>query len=307
MSNFFAKVSPDGKWIVFTQAESFMLLMPDSKLYIMPASGGTPKLMNCNTINMNSWHSWSPNGKWLVFASKRNGPFTQLWLTHIDKDGNDSPPVLLENFSFDERACNIPEFVNIKGGKRFKMHEKFLESDYYGLQIGKSKINQGDFATAVKELTATLKIDPNNYDIYNMRAIAYSELKKYPEAIADFTKCIELKPGSEAYFNRASAKFTQNDFKGALADLNAALNANKKDNKALYKRAIVKYNLEDFKGAVIDFDDLINLDNKNYKAFYERALAKLQLGKIQDACSDLQKAKENGIGEAQELLDKFCR
>lgn len=57
MSNYFARYSADGKWIVFCQAESFMLLMPDSKLYIMPAEGGTPREMTCNTTNMNSWHS----------------------------------------------------------------------------------------------------------------------------------------------------------------------------------------------------------------------------------------------------------
>jgi hypothetical protein len=307
LSNYFPKVSPDGKWIVFTQAESFMLLMPDSKLYIMPASGGTPRLMNCNLANMNSWHSWSPNGKWLVFTSKLNGPYTQLWLTHIDKDGNDSPPVLLENFSFDNLACNIPEFVNIKGGKRFKMKEKFLESDYYGLQIGKNKIVQGDFSAAVAELTATLKTDPNNYDVYNMRAIAYSELKKFSEALADFTKCIELKPSSEAYFNRGSAKFTQKDFQGALLDLSMALSLNKNDRKALYKRALVKYNLEDYRGSLIDFDNYLKLDNTNYKAFYERALTKLQLGKISEACEDLKIASENGIPEAKDLIIKFCK
>jgi len=33
MSNFFAKYSPDGKWIVFCKAKSYMLLQPDSELY----------------------------------------------------------------------------------------------------------------------------------------------------------------------------------------------------------------------------------------------------------------------------------
>ncbi|NQU86624.1 MAG: PD40 domain-containing protein, partial [Mariniphaga sp.] len=81
VSNYFARYSPDGKWIIFCQAENYMLLQPDSKLYIMPVEGGVPRLMNCNTNNMNSWHSWSPNGKWVVFSSKKNGPYTQLYLT----------------------------------------------------------------------------------------------------------------------------------------------------------------------------------------------------------------------------------
>jgi hypothetical protein len=80
-SNFFARYSPDGKWVVFCQSENYMLLQADSKLYIMRANGGAPRLMKCNTDNMNSWHSWSPNSKWLVFSSKNKGPYTQLYLT----------------------------------------------------------------------------------------------------------------------------------------------------------------------------------------------------------------------------------
>jgi WD40 repeat protein len=63
MSNFFAKYSPDGKWIVFCKAKSFMLLQPDSELYIIPSEGGRARRLECNTRRMNSWHSWSPNGK----------------------------------------------------------------------------------------------------------------------------------------------------------------------------------------------------------------------------------------------------
>ena len=38
-SYFFAKFSPDGKWIVFCKAENYMLLMPDSELFIIPGRG----------------------------------------------------------------------------------------------------------------------------------------------------------------------------------------------------------------------------------------------------------------------------
>jgi Tol biopolymer transport system component len=63
MSNNFPKVSPDGRWIVFVQNKNGLLMRPDSKLYIVPFAGGKARLMKCNTSLMNSWHSFSPNGR----------------------------------------------------------------------------------------------------------------------------------------------------------------------------------------------------------------------------------------------------
>jgi len=126
MSNYFARYSPDGRWIVFCRAKSYMLLQPDSELYIIPAEGGNARRLRCNTSRMNSWHSFSPNGKWLVFASKAYSDYTQLCLTHIDENGSSTPPVLLEHLTAKNRAANIPEFVNTHPGAIIKIHEQFL-------------------------------------------------------------------------------------------------------------------------------------------------------------------------------------
>ena len=115
MSNNFPKVSPDGKWIVFVQCKNGQLMRPDSLLYIVPSTGGTPRRMRANTSLMNSWHSFSPNGRWMVFSSKARSPYTQMYLTHIDADGNDSPAILIDNATAANRAVNIPEFANIAG------------------------------------------------------------------------------------------------------------------------------------------------------------------------------------------------
>jgi tricorn protease-like protein len=126
MSNYLARYSPDGHWIVFCRAKNFMLLQPDSELYIMPAEGGKARRLRCNTARMNSWHSFSPNGKWLVFASKVYSDYTQLLLTHIDENGCSTPAVLLEHLTAKNRAANIPEFVNAKPQAIVKIHKQFL-------------------------------------------------------------------------------------------------------------------------------------------------------------------------------------
>jgi Tol biopolymer transport system component len=90
-------------------------MRPDSQLYIVPFAGGVARRMRANTRLMNSWHSFSPNGRWLVFSSKARSPYTQMYLTHIDANGNDSPAILIDNSTAANRAVNIPEFVNIDG------------------------------------------------------------------------------------------------------------------------------------------------------------------------------------------------
>jgi hypothetical protein len=124
MSNNFPKISPDGKWIVFVQCKNGQLMRPDSQLYIIPAGGGTARRLRANTRLMNSWHSWSPNSRWLVFSSKVRSPYTQMYLTHIDENGNASPAILIDNATASNRAVNLPEFVNINpdGIEQIEVH-----------------------------------------------------------------------------------------------------------------------------------------------------------------------------------------
>ena len=110
-SNYFPRYSPNGKWIVFTQSPTGLVLQPDSKLVIIPSEGGEARPLNSNQPIMNSWHSWSPNSKWMVFTCKANSPYTELYLTHIDDRGVSSPAIRLFRFSSNELAAMVPEFV----------------------------------------------------------------------------------------------------------------------------------------------------------------------------------------------------
>jgi len=45
---------------------------------------------------------------WLVFSSKSRSPYTQMFLTHLDAEGNSSPAILIDNATAANRAVNIP-------------------------------------------------------------------------------------------------------------------------------------------------------------------------------------------------------
>ncbi len=126
-SNYFPAVSPDGKWLVYCQAENFMLLMPDSRLFIVPLKGGKPKMLDCNLYSMNSWHAWSPNSRWLVYVSKGLSIYTDMFLTHIDEHGKESIPVLVEKARMPYRVVNYPEFVKRDPDSLFNMKYDYVE------------------------------------------------------------------------------------------------------------------------------------------------------------------------------------
>lgn len=44
-----------------------------SRIYVMPVTGGTPKLVTPNYPSY--WHGWSPDGKTVVYTARRNGDY----------------------------------------------------------------------------------------------------------------------------------------------------------------------------------------------------------------------------------------
>jgi len=215
-SNYFPRYSPDGKWIVFCKSKSYMLLQPDSKLYIMPAAGGTPRRMECNTDRMNSWHSWSPNSKWLVFSSKVNTPYTQLLLTHIDEQGHSSPPVLLERFTAADRAANIPEFVNTAPDALARIREAFLD-DLSFIRAGDAFLRADDPAGAIQEYKKALKLNPKNAVAQcNLGGVLAAE-GHLIEAMMHLGRAIELDPQSHsAHYNLARMLYRQGNLDAAI-------------------------------------------------------------------------------------------
>jgi len=208
MSNFFAQYSPDRKWIVFCKARSYMLLQPDSELYIIPAAGGTARRLRANTSLMNSWHSWSSNSRWLVFSSKVNTPYTQLFLTHIDENGIDTPPVLLENFTSSDRAANIPVFVDLGSDEIVQIGEDFLDA-YSFLRAGMANERTGDYPGAERSFRRGLELEPENVDLHNALGWTLFQAGRSAEAIAEYGKALAVDPEDVKANNNMALALTE--------------------------------------------------------------------------------------------------
>ncbi|HKB35123.1 MAG TPA: tetratricopeptide repeat protein, partial [Gemmataceae bacterium] len=56
------------------------------------------------------------------------------------------------------------------------------------------RLDRGDYEGAVKLLTRAVKADPTNLQAYHERAMALLNLNRDREALADFSKALELNP-----------------------------------------------------------------------------------------------------------------
>jgi tetratricopeptide (TPR) repeat protein len=222
-SNYFAKYSPDGKWIVFCQAKSFMLLQPDSELFIIPAEGGEARRLGCNTSLMNSWHSWSPDGKWLAFSSKALSPYTQLFLTHVDERGRTTTPVVLEHFTEPNKAANIPEFCNAKPGAIRRIRQEFLTDEHF-YRAGLHALRQDDYDSAAEAYLTAIELNPEHVDARNGLAVVYMFQEKLAEAEAELRRVLEFETSSaEPYCNLGNVLAQQGMLQEALEPLRKAL------------------------------------------------------------------------------------
>lgn len=65
---------------------------------------------------------------------------------------------------------------------------------------GNEESEKGDYSNALADYTKSIELEPNAPSAYNNRANVYNLLKKYDDAVKDYSKAIELKPDLSSAF-----------------------------------------------------------------------------------------------------------
>ena len=297
-SNYFPKYSPDGRWIIFCQASNYMLLQPDSQLYIIPAQGGTARRLGCNLSRMNSWHSWTPDGKWLVFSSKAHSDYTQLYLTRISAEGEASPPVWLAHMVAPGRAANIPEFVSLPVRGIVKIREQFLD-DYSFTRAGNQFYLAGDANHAIAKYRQALALNPKNAMAHQKLGFLLCRVKNEPEAGLDHTRrAVALDPQNGfAQFDLGTALADQGDLTNGAAHIAEAIRLlpNGYDRQynsvdMYFMLGLTTYRLGDYPNSISALDHVLNLATNHPRANYLMALSRASLGQTDTASPYFERA-----------------
>lgn len=290
MSNSFPRISPDGRWMVFVQARNGLLMRPDSQLYIVPAAGGAARRMSANTPLMNSWHSFSPNGRWLVFSSKGRSPYTQMYLTHIDEEGHDSPAILIENSTAANRAVNLPEFVNIPADGLTKIEVPAAE--FYARFDRAWEFNQKQqFRPAIDAWRSALDLNPDDARANNNLGFALAREGRLLEAITAWETALKsndqltevrdnLVRGLE---NLGVELLRKGSLDDALPRLRRAADLAPGDSAAQYNLGLVLLRKRAVDEAIVRFRNAVALEPGDAQAHNDFAVALAQKRRFAEA------------------------
>lgn len=115
------KCSPDGKWIMYTVADygTFPIWHAECQLEMMNLHTG--EIFDMDVVNSDrsdTYHSWSSDSRWFVFASKRgDGKYGRPYFCHVDANGVFTKPFVLpqeDPWLYENclRSFNIPDLSN---------------------------------------------------------------------------------------------------------------------------------------------------------------------------------------------------
>ncbi len=143
----FPRASPDGRFLAFCQTSYgyFTIHHKESDLGILDLESGKYRIADeINSDETDSYHSWSTNGRWMIFSSRRiDGIHTRTFITHLNKDGTFSKPFVLP-----QKDPN-------------KYNNYLLNYNRPELMTGKINVSPQKIRDAVREDAIPVTFDPN--------------------------------------------------------------------------------------------------------------------------------------------------
>ena len=242
----------------------------------------------------------------------------------------DLSPTLAEGYyrrglaQFDRGQSQLAAFDY---GKALELLPDYPEALYGRALV---RVVMGHLVGAIADLTRLIKISPNHAAGYELQGTVLRKQGKRELAVNSFRKAAELyldrrlpedvkrclaqmeklkskvasttstappkseKPAPlanpEQFYGQCLERAEKGDAKGAMAELDWAMQLDGQDGAALTCRGIVKLKLEDWMGAIADFNAALQVNSDDMTAVRNRARAKLLGGDFGGAQADLERA-----------------
>lgn len=132
----------------------------------------------------------------------------------------------------------------------------------------------GQFADAVRSLTAAINANPEMAEAYFRRGICWFELEEAELAVTDFERAQNIEYDNPRYYLwEGLAEATKGDFYKAIESYNEAISLSNRYVDAYMNRARAFMKLGDYQQAIEDFNQCIGLEPTKGRHYFERGIA----------------------------------
>lgn len=173
---------------------------------------------------------------------------------------------------------------------------------------GALEIDLKDLSTAISDFTKAISLNPKLWPAHWLRAGLYGARRDYDGAAVDWSNVIEQKPTIAAlYSNRGSLMDYLGHIDQAVADFSKAIELDDAASTALsYEdRASAYEGVYDWEKALADYDEAIRRNGHLYSAYRGRARVEWASGNVKAAINDFVTANDAEPADAYGILWLF--
>jgi len=144
----------------------------------------------------------------------------------------------------------------------------------------------------VESFSKAIDLDPRLSRSWCSRAVSYIMLNQYQNAVTDAIKAVELDPSyAIAHATLGAANNYIAEYQKAIENYTAAIDLEPQSSRYYVDRSLTKIDMEDYKGAVLDLETAIDKGNgADAEPYSNRGFALLKLMNYEDAKKDCEKA-----------------
>ncbi len=157
--------------------------------------------------------------------------------------------------------------------------------------VGAEALGPDDQAAACTKVINSGKIHHGHEgDFYASRGGAYYISHQFDLALADYNKALTFERKPEFLFQRALTLLGQGDEQKAKADLEEVMKIRPDFAPSYFIRGLIAYHADNYKGALADYEAAIQRKPTYYQAIFARGVAKSRLSDG-DGKDDLKQAR----------------
>jgi tetratricopeptide (TPR) repeat protein len=172
--------------------------------------------------------------------------------------------------------------------------------------LGIALAERGDYENAIAHYTRALELEPRAAEACYNRGLAFQARGDAERALADYSQAIELRPAyAEAHNNRGNLHAARGEFEAAIRDFTQAIALRPDYTEALANRGRARQEVGKYSEAAEDYSRAIATRPDFALAYHDRAVIFYHLKDYERAWSDLRTCRQLGLTPNPELVRRL--